>query len=144
MKLLTIYRIILCCSLVLALHPYLSAQSRDSVSTYQGRWDAEGRADKMTDKISRELGLSKSQSKEIYAINLDIVRRIDTVKSSKTITQKERMLQYNSLNNERNQRFKTVLTATQYKKWTDWDLKKKEHLEAKMEKKRQKKEAQQQ
>jgi hypothetical protein len=34
-----------------------------------------------------------------------------------------------------------VFTAAQYKKWNDWEMTKKEHLEEKMEKKRVKKEA---
>jgi hypothetical protein len=42
------------------------------------------------------------------------------------------------LNEERSQRFKSVLTADQYKKWNDWELQKKEKMEAKMDKKQQK------
>lgn len=123
------------CAIVLTAH----AQVRDSSAVEKGRWNVEGRADKITDKIARKLTLTKEQEQQIFAINLDIVRRMDAVKTNASLSQKERMTQFKALDTERSQRFKSVLSPTQFKKWTDWELNKKEHLEAKMEKKRQKK-----
>ena len=114
------------------------AQVQDSAAM-KGRWTVEGRADKITDKISHKLLLNKDQERKIYAINLDIVRRMDAVNNNKSLSNKDRMTQFKELDTERNQRFKNVLTPTQYKKWNDWEMNKKEQLEAKMEKKRQKK-----
>ncbi|WP_143307615.1 hypothetical protein [Chitinophaga vietnamensis] len=138
MKIFSIYTLLLLAGLLTG--AATGARAQDS-SDVKGRWSVEGRADKMSDKISRQLGLNKDQDKEIYAINSDIVRRMDELRKNKSLTHKERMLQVKALNNERSQRFKSVLTASQYKRWNDWELRKKEHLEAKMEKKRQKKEA---
>lgn len=114
------------------------AQTKDSTDI-KGRWSVEGRADKITDKISHKIGLNKEQSQKTYEINEDIVRRRDAVKNNPSLTQKERMTQFKALDSERSQRFKTVFTATQYKKWNNWEMNKKEHLEQKMEKKRLKK-----
>ncbi|MCW3467955.1 hypothetical protein [Chitinophaga nivalis] len=137
MKYITVYTILLLLCISSAVQVHAQADSSHS----RGRWSAEGRADKITDKIARELSLDKQQSKQILSINQDIVRRLDLVHMDKSLTKKERMQQYRTLDAERSQRFKTVLNATQYKKWNDWELKKKEHLEAKMEKKRQRKAA---
>ncbi|MBV7533876.1 hypothetical protein [Chitinophaga sp. sic0106] len=139
MKRFTAYAILLLSSLAIS-YTTAVAQQKDSAAI-RGRWDSEGVADKLTDKISRELKLSKAQTKEIYAINLDIAKKSEKVKFTKGDNSKA-MSEMNKLNNERNQRFKTVLTAAQYKKWTDWSLNKQEHLEAKIEKKRQKQEGQ--
>jgi hypothetical protein len=46
-----------------------------------------------------------------------------------------------TLDAERSNRFKTVLTPAQYKKWNDWEMKKKEQLEAKMDRKQDKRQA---
>ncbi|MBV8254026.1 MAG: hypothetical protein JO154_15595 [Chitinophaga sp.] len=144
MKKVSAYTLIIAGFLLLGLSNSLFAQNNQPATANLGKWNVEGRADKMTDKISRRLGLTKDQSEEIYTINLDIIRRIDSVHANKALTSKERMSRVHHLNDERNQRFKTVLTATQYKIWNDWNLNKKEHLEAKMEKKRQRREALQQ
>ncbi len=144
MKKVSAYTLILAGFLLLGLSDGLFAQNNQPATANLGKWNAEGRADKMTDKLTRQLGLNKDQSKEIYDINLDILKQTDSIHANKTLTSKERMGRLHHLNNERNQRFKTVLTAAQYKKWNDWNLNKKEHLEAKMEKKRQRREAHQQ
>lgn len=117
------------------------AQVKDSVNG-KGRWTAEGRADKITDKISHKLGLDKEQTQKILVINQDIVRRMDAVKNNPSLSKKDRMTQFKALDTERSQRFKTVFTPAQYKKWNDWEINKKEHLEQKMEKKRTKKSTQ--
>ncbi len=117
-----------------------NAQVKDTSGT-RGRWTAEGRADKITDKISHKVNLNKDQEKKILVINQDIVRRMDAVKNNPSLTKKERMTQFKALDSERSQRFKSVFTPAQYKKWNDWEMNKKEQLEQKMEKKRQKKEA---
>lgn len=97
----------------------------------------------MSDKLYRELNLTHQQDEQIYAINEDIIRRRDAIKANKDLAAKDRMQQLKALNEERNQRFKTVLTPAQYKKWNDWEMKKREQLEARMDKKQERKMAKQ-
>ncbi|NSL90134.1 hypothetical protein ECE50_025085 [Chitinophaga sp. Mgbs1] len=138
MKIFSVYTVLLMMSLTTGLQLKTVAQATDS-AIVKGRWGVEGRADKISDKISREVGLNKDQYKKIYTINEDIIRRTDAIRTNTTLSKKERMQQFKALDSERSQRFKSVLTATQYKKWNDWEMRKKEHLEAKMEKKRMRK-----
>jgi len=107
-------------------------------TTKKKHWTAEERADKMSDKLDRRLNLSNDQDKKIHEINTDITRRIDAVKANTSLQKKDKMQQIKTLNAERSQRFKSVLTADQYKKWNDWEMQKKEKMEAKMDKKQQK------
>lgn len=121
-----------------------SAQVKDTSRNHQkGRWSAAGRADKMGDKLYRELNLTHQQDEQIHAINEDIIRRRDAINANKKLASKDRMQQLKTLNEERCQRFKTVLSPTQYKKWNDWEMKKREQLEAKMDKKQERKMAKQ-
>ncbi|SEW56074.1 hypothetical protein [Chitinophaga arvensicola] len=139
MKFIAVYTSILFTCFFAAITTTTYAQVKDTTVNGKGRWTAEGRADKITDKISHKLNLNKDQEKKILVINQDIVRRMDAVKNDPSLSKKDRMTQFKSLDSERSQRFKTVLTPTQYKKWNDWEMNKKEHLEQKMEKKRTKK-----
>ena len=102
------------------------------------RWTPEEKADRMSDKLDRRLNLTKKQDADIHAINTDIARRMDAIKSNTSLQKKDKMQQAKALNEERSQRFKTVLTPEQYKKWNDWEMKKKEQMEARMDKKQQK------
>jgi Spy/CpxP family protein refolding chaperone len=102
------------------------------------RWTPEEKADKMSEKLDRRLNLTNKQDADIHAINTDIARRMDAIKSNTSLPKKDKMQQAKALNEERSQRFKTVLTPEQYKKWNDWEMKKKEQMEARMDKKQQK------
>lgn len=105
------------------------------------KWDAADKADKMSDKLYRELDLSKEQNKLIHNINDDISRRRDAAKKDTSLKARDLMKLRQTLDTERNNRFKTVLTPAQYKKWNDWEMKKKENLEAKMDRKQDKRQA---
>ncbi|HEY0273903.1 MAG TPA: hypothetical protein VGC22_12005 [Chitinophaga sp.] len=121
-------------SLFLAMaSPQAALAQQDSVSGK--RWSVEGRADKMSDKLRRELKLTHAQDSQILAINTDIIRRADHVKHSATLSQKEKMQQLQELDAERNQRFKTVLSAAQYRQFNNWNMQQKARLEAKMDRK---------
>lgn len=113
------------------------AQKTDTAA-HKVRLSPEARADKMSDKLDRRLDLSAQQDKDIHAINTDISRRRELIKSNTTLAKKDKVQQIKQLEEERNQRFKSVLTADQYKKWNDWEMKKKERLETKMDKKQEK------
>lgn len=117
------------------------AQNRDTSTVKKVRFTPEQRADKMSDKLDRRLNLTKQQDKDIHTINTDITQRMEAIKRNTTLSKKDKMAQVKALNEERNQRFKSVLSADQYKKWNDWELKKKEHMEARMDKKQQKRNA---
>jgi Spy/CpxP family protein refolding chaperone len=105
------------------------------------KWDAADKADKMSDKLYRELDLSKEQNKLIHDINDNISRRRDAAKKDTSLKARDLMKLRQTLDTERNNRFKTVLTPAQYKKWNDWEMKKKENLEAKMDRKQDKRQA---
>lgn len=123
--------------LMLSIHSSSVAQKKDSTGK-KIHYTAEQRADKMSDKLDRRLNLTKEQDKKIHEINLDITTKIDGVKANTALPKKDKMQQIKALNEERSQRFKSVLTADQYKKWNDWEMQKKERMEAKMDKKQQK------
>jgi hypothetical protein len=114
-----------------------SKHAKDSTGK-KVHWTAEERADKMSNKLDRRLNLTKDQDDKIHVINTDITKKIDGVKANTSLAKKDKMQQIKALNEERSQRFKTVLTADQYKKWNDWEMQKKEKMEAKLEKKQQK------
>lgn len=143
MKKRIIFTTVLLLSMLFGATITVMAQEKDSTQRRQ-RWGAEDRADKFSDKLDRELHLNRDQDKQIHIINEDITRRMDAVKHNHALAKKERMQQMKTLNAERGQRFKTVLTPAQYKKWNNWEMKKKERLEAKMDKKQQKRQARQQ
>ena len=125
--------------LLMSVHANSMAQAKTTDSTGKRmRWSAEHRADKMSDKLDRRLNLTSQQDKDIHTINMDITRRMDAIKSNTSLSKKDKMQQAKTLNEERSQRFKSVLTPDQYKKWNDWEMKKKEQMEARMDKKQQK------
>ncbi|SHN01628.1 hypothetical protein [Chitinophaga sp. CF418] len=127
--------------LLLALSGTSMAQKGDSSATKKVRFTPEERANKMSDKLDRRLNLSNQQDKDIHTINTDITRRMEEIKHNTTLSKKDKMQQVKTLNEERSQRFKSVLTPEQYKKWNDWEMKKKEQMETRMDKKQQKRNA---
>jgi hypothetical protein len=118
-----------------------AAYGQDSTKIKKARWDAAGRADKLSDKLYRELNLNKDQRKKIYDINEDIAKRRDAARLNTTLSSRQRMQVYQQLDAERNNRFKSVLSPGQYKKWNDWEMTKKAHIEAKMDRKQDKRQA---
>lgn len=123
--------------LLLGVYSNGMAQVKDSIAKKQ-RWSPEERADKMSDKLDRRLNLTKQQDKDIHTINMDITKRMEALKKNTAISKKDKMQQAKALNEERSQRFKSVLTAEQYKRWNDWEMRKKEQMEARMDKKQEK------
>lgn len=113
------------------------AQKRDTLAVKKVRFTPEERADKMSDKLDRRLNLTKQQDKDIHEINTDIARRMEAIKHNNALSKKDKIQQMKALNEERNHRFKSVLTADQYKKWNDWEMRKKDQMEARMDKKQQ-------
>lgn len=105
------------------------------------KWGASKKADKMSDKLGRQLGLTREQNKQIFSINEDIARRRDVARRDSSLTARQRMHLIQNLDTERSHRFKNVLTPAQFKKWNDWQMQKKEHLEAKMDRKQARKQA---
>lgn len=118
-----------------------TAYAQDTTKTRRDRWDAAGKADKLSDKLYRELDLTKDQRKQIYDINEDISKRRDAARQNASLTSRQRMQVYQQLDAERSNRFKSVLTSAQYKKWNDWEMKKKAHMEEKMDRKHDKRQA---
>jgi len=127
--------------LLLAVSGNSMAQTKDTTTAKRVRFTPEQRADKMSDKLDRRLNLSGQQDKDIHVINTDIAKRMEDLKHNTALSKKDKMQQMKALNEERSQRFKSVLTPDQYKKWNDWEMKKKEQMEARLDKKQQKKNA---
>jgi Spy/CpxP family protein refolding chaperone len=127
--------------IVMLLTIVLAGQAQDTEKVKKERWDAASKADKMSDKLYRELDLTKEQNQQIHAINNDIARRRDAARRDTTLDARRKMQLRQQLDAERSNRFKSVLTPAQYKKWNDWELQKKEQLEAKMDRKQDKKQA---
>ena len=123
--------------LLFAFHSTSIAQVKDSTHK-KIHYTPEQRANKMSDKLDRRLNLTNDQDKQIHVINTDISKRMEAIKANTSVAKKDKMQQVKALNEERSQRFKTVLTADQYKKWNDWEMQKKEKMEAKLDKKQQK------
>jgi len=119
----------------------LAGQAQETAKAGKERWDAASKADKMSDKLYRELNLSREQNEQIHAINHDIARRRDAARRDTTLDKRRKMQVRQQLDTERSNRFKTVLTPAQYKKWNDWEMQKKEQLEAKMDRRQDKKQA---
>lgn len=117
----------------------LAASAQDTTHARGHRWDAAGKADKMSDKLYRELDLTKDQRKAVYDINEDVARKRDAAKKDAALSSRQRMQVYQQLDTERNRRFREVLSPAQYKKWNDWELKKKTDMEKKMDRKQDKK-----
>lgn len=127
--------------MMLLLTAVLAGRAQETARVKKERWDAASKADKMSDKLYRELDLTKAQNQQIHAINNDIARRRDAARKDSTLNARRRMQLRQQLDAERSHRFKSVLTPAQYKKWNDWELQKKEQLEAKMDRKQDKKQA---
>ncbi|AWO00770.1 hypothetical protein DLD77_03180 [Chitinophaga alhagiae] len=125
--------------MVLFLLAALAGQAQETARVKKERWDAASKADKLSDKLYRELNLTKEQNQQIHAINDDIARRRDDARRDTTLSVRRKMQLRQQLDAERSNRFKTVLTPAQYKRWNDWQLQKKEQLEAKMDRKQDKK-----
>ncbi len=124
--------------MVMFLLAVTAVQAQETAPVKKERWDAASKADKLSDKLYRELNLTKAQNEQIHAINGDISRRRDAARRDTTLDARRKMQLRQQLDAERSHRFKSVLTPAQYKKWNDWELKKKEQLEAKMDRKQDK------
>ncbi len=118
-----------------------AAYAQDTTKIKKDRWDAADKADKLSDKLYKELDLTKEQHQQIYGINEDITKRRDAARQNTSLTSRQRMQVYQQLDAERNNRFKSVLSSSQYKKWNDWEMKKKAQVEAKMDRKQDKRQA---
>ncbi|MHB1922739.1 MAG: hypothetical protein ACYCOO_10940 [Chitinophagaceae bacterium] len=87
---------------------------------------AEKKAKKLSHRQTRKFHLSGEQSQEITSINQKFEKREDLLKSRKDLDQKTRMERLKSLDEERNNQYKSVLHPQQYKKWNDWEIRKPE------------------
>ncbi len=95
-----------------------AVQAQDTTHARGHRWDAAGKADKMSDKLYRELNLSKEQAKSIYDINEDIARKRDAAKKDGALSSRQRMQRYQELDTDRNRRFREVLSPHNTKSGT--------------------------
>lgn len=90
------------------------------------RLSAEKRARKLEKTQARFLHLTGRQQQRMTAINNDQARKIDAIRMAKGMDRNTRVEKIKALKEERNNRYKEVLTADQYKKWNDYEMKKKQ------------------
>jgi hypothetical protein len=104
----------------------LSINTAAQSSQYQNipRRSANSEAKKLSKKQIKMLKLNNNQSIKIKAINLDIARRMDNLKTTNTITEKQKTEEYKALMDERNDEYQQVMNADQYQKWNTWIIKK--------------------
>jgi Spy/CpxP family protein refolding chaperone len=100
------------------------------------RPDANARATKMTNQMAKKLFLTEDQKPKIQAINLDKAKKIDALRGITDKSKKELMAYRKTIEQERDNDLKNVLTLDQYEKWHQWKDEKKEELKKKMQNKK--------
>lgn len=118
MKIITLF----CCLFLLCSvlsHAQPDRQSEHSMH----RLSAEKKAKKLSKIQARTLHLSVHQEQKITAINNDMAKRMDAIRMKAGMDRNTRIEKIKALKEERNDRYKEVLTADQYKRWNDWEMK---------------------
>lgn len=92
---------------------------------------AEERATNMTERMTKQLGLSDDQKSKIYEINLGIAQKNDGIRSNTALTKEDRRKQMQENHASRKAMYKEVLTPDQYAKYEAWEQEKKAKMEAK-------------
>ncbi len=87
------------------------------------RLSAVKKAKKLSKIQARTLHLSAHQGQKITAINNDMAKQIDAIRMKAGMDKNTRIEKIKALKEERNDRYKEVLTADQYKRWNDWEMK---------------------
>ena len=116
---------------IIAILPWLNqdAQAQQaSGNIHPPHWSAQKKAQKLSDKQARMLHLTQQQAQQIENINNDIAGKMDQLRAYGNQDKKARMEKMKALHEERNNRYKTVLNATQYQSWNDWAMKQHEKM----------------
>jgi hypothetical protein len=100
---------------------------RKSIDKSQ-RSNANVRATKMTEQMTQKLLLTEDQKTKILAINLNKAKKIDGILGIKDKSKQELMSYRKTIEQERENEFKSVLTLDQYEKWHHWKDEKKAEL----------------
>ncbi|MEO6904516.1 MAG: hypothetical protein ABI315_15400 [Bacteroidia bacterium] len=114
-----------------------SQNNKKSIDKSQ-RPDANTRATKMTDQMTKKLLLTEDQKPKVLAINLDKAKKVDALRASTDKNKKELMTNRKAIEQERDTELKNVLTLDQYEKWHKWKDEKKEEMKKKMQDKKSK------
>lgn len=94
------------------------------------RWSAYEKARKLSAKQVRRLKLNSQQAKQIRTINSSIGKRVDRLKESPGLNASGRMDRFKSLMDQRDNAYKKILNSDQFKKWNDWQIRRKELVKA--------------
>lgn len=103
----------------------------------KGPKTAEERATQVTERLTKQLGLSDEQKAKIYEINVGIAQKNEAIRANNALTKEQRMAQIKENHAARKAMYKDVMNAEQYAKYEAWEKEK----QAKMEAKRKEKEA---
>ncbi len=78
--------------------------------------DPEVMAQRMTGKMTSDLGLNADQQAKVKAANLDFVKKMQAIRNDASLDRQGKIDAMKKLGADRNQAMKGVLTAEQYKK----------------------------
>lgn len=131
-------------SIVVASTMLLQAQTTSSASASEkskmerkaNRPDANTRATRMTEKMTKQLMLTEEQKPKVFGINLDKAKKIDALHEQVKAggNKKDMAAKRKAIEQERDAELKGVLTPEQYEKWTKWKAEKKEEWKKKHKK----------
>lgn len=79
----------------------------------------EQRADKMTNRMTEELGLSEDQKQKIYKINLDNAQKREAQRAAMEEDRKAKRAEMQAQNQVQNEQIEAVLTPDQKTKWQE-------------------------
>lgn len=77
------------------------------------------RAERMTIKMTEELGLTEDQKQKIYKINLENAQKREAQREERQADQTERRAAMQAQNKEQNEQIETLLTPEQITKWEE-------------------------
>jgi uncharacterized membrane protein YgcG len=80
---------------------------------------AEQRAEKMTTRMTEELGLSEDQKQKIYQINLENAKKRDAQKAAMEDERKAKRTEMQTQNQAQNKQIEAILTPEQKTKWEE-------------------------
>ncbi|HVB04533.1 MAG TPA: hypothetical protein VNE41_12540 [Chitinophagaceae bacterium] len=102
------------------------------------RWSAEQKARKLSIRQSHELHLTKLQQQKILVINRDYALGIDELRAGSAPDSRGRMEKLKALHEQRDEKYRQVLDAGQFKHWNDLEMAQREKLKSYKAKRRKK------
>ena len=93
-------------------------------------WSAEKKAARLTTRQIRVLHLSPEQSRRIYTVNQLYGKQLDGLRAETRQEKSSQMEKLKSIRQQRDEGYRQILDAHQYKHWNDMEIRQKEKLKA--------------